>query len=201
MSLEALLIVLMAGTEIFRPLRDLRSVLHQGMVGSRRPPGVHALLGRGGVARPSGSAAASRGDARAGHPSPSRMSASPIPAGAAPRMTELTFTIAAGERIGIVGPSGAGKSSIVRLLLRLFDPQAGRDPHRRPRPARRSIPERSARHDRGRRAGHLPVPRHASRTICASASQRRRQAELEAACPRRQRARLHPGAARRLRDA
>ena len=28
MSMEALLIVLMAGTEIFRPLRDLRSVLH-----------------------------------------------------------------------------------------------------------------------------------------------------------------------------
>src|SRR5580658_3578279 len=33
MSIEALLIVLMAGTEIFRPLRDLRTVLHQGMVG------------------------------------------------------------------------------------------------------------------------------------------------------------------------
>ena len=36
MSLEALLIVLMAGTEIFRPLRDLRTVLHQGLTGQAR---------------------------------------------------------------------------------------------------------------------------------------------------------------------
>ena len=33
MSIEALLIVLMAGTEIFRPLRELRTVLHQGLTG------------------------------------------------------------------------------------------------------------------------------------------------------------------------
>ena len=37
----------------------------------------------------------------------------------------LSFSIAAGERVGIVGPSGSGKSTIVRLLLRLHDPQSG----------------------------------------------------------------------------
>ena len=37
----------------------------------------------------------------------------------------LSFTIAAGETVGIVGPSGAGKSTIVRLLLRQHDAQAG----------------------------------------------------------------------------
>ena len=37
----------------------------------------------------------------------------------------LSFAIAAGERVGIVGPSGSGKSTIVRLLLRLHDPQSG----------------------------------------------------------------------------
>src|SRR5262249_46304394 len=37
----------------------------------------------------------------------------------------LSFSVAAGERVGIVGPSGSGKSSIARLLLRLYDPQAG----------------------------------------------------------------------------
>ena len=44
MSLEALLIVLMAGTEIFRPLRDLRGVLHQGMNGQAAATGINALL-------------------------------------------------------------------------------------------------------------------------------------------------------------
>src|SRR5207245_11554080 len=37
----------------------------------------------------------------------------------------LSFTVAVGEKIGIVGPSGSGKSSVARLLLRLFDPQRG----------------------------------------------------------------------------
>ena len=37
----------------------------------------------------------------------------------------LNFRIAAGERVGVVGMSGGGKSSIVRLLLRFYDPDAG----------------------------------------------------------------------------
>src|SRR3546814_3803512 len=35
MELTALLVILMLGVEIFRPMRELRSVLHQGMVGMR----------------------------------------------------------------------------------------------------------------------------------------------------------------------
>src|SRR5687767_3269679 len=58
MSLEALLIVLMAGTEIFRPLRDLRTVLHQGMNGQSAAQGVHALL-EAAESAPSGSATVS----------------------------------------------------------------------------------------------------------------------------------------------
>ena len=37
----------------------------------------------------------------------------------------MSFAIAAGETVGIVGPSGAGKSTILRLLLRQHDAQAG----------------------------------------------------------------------------
>ena len=37
----------------------------------------------------------------------------------------LSFAVAAGERVAVVGPSGAGKSTIVNLLLRFFDPDAG----------------------------------------------------------------------------
>lgn len=37
----------------------------------------------------------------------------------------LSITIKAGEKIGLVGPSGAGKSTLVSLLLRLYDIDAG----------------------------------------------------------------------------
>ncbi|MGB6105689.1 MAG: ABC transporter ATP-binding protein [Pusillimonas sp.] len=121
MSLEALLIVLMAGTEIFRPLRDLRSVLHQGMLGQSAAASIHALND------------ARRADAASEQ-------------GLAPKQLEpsihfdnvvfsyqsdraahhgLSFEIAAGERVGVVGPSGAGKSTIVRLLLREATAQSG----------------------------------------------------------------------------
>jgi ATP-binding cassette subfamily C protein CydCD len=123
MSLEALLIVLMAGTEIFRPLRDLRTVLHQGLNGESAAAGITELLD-------------SKETAPAAPSHPARVPGlSPdltfqdvsfaYPGGRRPAHAGLTFTIAAGERVGIVGPSGSGKSSIVRLLLRLHDPQSG----------------------------------------------------------------------------
>ncbi|MBN9562148.1 MAG: ABC transporter ATP-binding protein [Alphaproteobacteria bacterium] len=38
----------------------------------------------------------------------------------------IDLTIAPGERVGLIGPSGAGKSTLVNLLLRFYDPEAGR---------------------------------------------------------------------------
>ncbi len=58
MSLPALLIILMLGVEVFRPLRELRILLHQGMLGLSASRGIFALLD-----------ADARGDAdRAGRP-------------------------------------------------------------------------------------------------------------------------------------
>ncbi len=39
---------------------------------------------------------------------------------------EMSLTIRAGEKIGLVGRSGAGKSTVVNLLLRLYDLNGGR---------------------------------------------------------------------------
>ena len=39
---------------------------------------------------------------------------------------DLTLHARPGERVALVGPSGAGKSTIVSLLLRFYDPEAGR---------------------------------------------------------------------------
>jgi ATP-binding cassette subfamily B protein len=38
----------------------------------------------------------------------------------------VSFGVRQGEKLAIVGPSGAGKSTIFHLLLRFYDPQAGR---------------------------------------------------------------------------
>src|SRR5215471_2922226 len=124
MSIEALLIVLMAGTEVFRPLRDLRTVLHQGILGQSAAAGINALFAAEPLVSP---------DAP-NSPEPKRPLLPSIafedvyfayPGGRRPAHDGLSFTVAAGEKIGIVGPSGSGKSSVARLLLRLFDPQRG----------------------------------------------------------------------------
>jgi ATP-binding cassette subfamily C protein CydCD len=120
MTIEGLLIILMAGTEIFRPLRDLRGVLHQGMIGQSAADRINALLDARSDTPQGGDTVAGlrsnitfdnvsfaypgrRGDAHAG----------------------LSFTVAAGETVGVVGPSGAGKSTILRLLLRQHDATGG----------------------------------------------------------------------------
>jgi ATP-binding cassette subfamily B protein len=43
-----------------------------------------------------------------------------------PVLQDVSFHIKPGERIAIVGASGAGKSTIFQLLLRFYDPDAGR---------------------------------------------------------------------------
>ncbi|MFW2588362.1 ABC transporter ATP-binding protein [Sagittula sp. SSi028] len=41
-------------------------------------------------------------------------------------LNDLTLTIPAGQKVGLVGRSGAGKSTLVKLLLRFYDPEQGR---------------------------------------------------------------------------
>ncbi len=42
-----------------------------------------------------------------------------------PALKDVTFTISRGEHIAIVGNNGAGKTTIIKLLLKLYTPQAG----------------------------------------------------------------------------
>jgi len=43
-----------------------------------------------------------------------------------PALDGLTLRLGPGQHVAVVGPSGAGKSTIVNLLLRFLDPEAGR---------------------------------------------------------------------------
>ncbi len=73
-----------------------------------------------------------------------------------PALDGVSLRLQAGERVALLGPSGAGKTTIVNLLLRFLDPEAGkvtlagRD-LRGLRSGRRAAP------DRGRRPGLAPV--------------------------------------------
>jgi ATP-binding cassette subfamily C protein CydCD len=123
MALSSLLVILMLGVEIFRPMRELRTVLHQGMVGLSAAQGIYRILDD----RPAVDDAAAAPldkplapviafeDVRFAYPGTRRT----VHDG-------LSFRAEAGERLGLVGPSGGGKSSIVRLLLRFYDPDQGR---------------------------------------------------------------------------
>ncbi len=125
MSLTVLLVILMLGVEVFRPLRDLRSLLHAGMLSQSAADGIVEILDSQPNVVESPAAQ-----------SPAKPKAAPGLAfeqvsfsyngerGLAHR--DLSFEVQSGERLGVVGASGSGKSSLVRLLLRFYDPDSGR---------------------------------------------------------------------------
>ena len=123
MGLDVLLIVLMMGIEVFRPQRDLRALLHNGMMGRAAADDIFTVLN----ARP-----------RVEPPAEPVELDGPLvpvvefddvsfayPGGRRAAHHKLAFRVEPGERVGFVGESGAGKSTIVRLLLRFYDPDEG----------------------------------------------------------------------------
>jgi len=43
-----------------------------------------------------------------------------------PVLQNLSFTVAPGQRVALVGHTGAGKTTVLKLLARMYEPQAGR---------------------------------------------------------------------------
>ena len=123
LELRPLLIVLMLGVEIFRPMRELVQLYHDGMIAMSSAEGIFDIM-----------------DAEVEVPDPedrpSALELAPevtfegvnyaYSGGRRPALHDLSFTLSAGETLGLVGPSGAGKSTIVWSILRFFDPQSGR---------------------------------------------------------------------------
>ncbi|HME98203.1 MAG TPA: ABC transporter ATP-binding protein [Methylomirabilota bacterium] len=126
MELTALVVVLMLGVEIFRPLRELRVVLHQGMLGLSAAQGILELL----AVQPQVTDLPSREPTGPDRPLQPSLAFENVtfryPGGRRAALDALSLRVAPGERVGVVGASGAGKSTISRLLLRFADPTTGR---------------------------------------------------------------------------
>ena len=122
MSLPALLVILMLGVEVFRPLRELRMLLHQGMLGLSAARGIVALLRRdAGGGRPRRRAASRATPAVAFEDVTFSYPGGRRPAHVGPELSRCGRASAS----AIVGPSGSGKSTVARLLLRFHDPERG----------------------------------------------------------------------------
>jgi ATP-binding cassette, subfamily B, bacterial len=126
LALPTLLIVLMLGVEVFRPLRELSRLYHRGMLALSEAKGIFGLLDTiPAIQEPRQPSI---------HPS-DRLRLEPemrfegVSFGYPNRpqvLKNISLTINPGEKVGLVGPSGAGKSTMIWLLLRFFDPQQGR---------------------------------------------------------------------------
>jgi ATP-binding cassette subfamily C protein CydCD len=131
LPLQTLVIVLLLGVEVFRPIRELTALYHRGMIAMSATKGIYGLLDAEPDVR----------EPQAPPPTLAANGAAPVPAlqpeisfqdvrfsypGRPARVLDgVSFTLRAGETLGVVGSSGAGKSTLVWLLLRFYDPEAG----------------------------------------------------------------------------
>ena len=126
LALSTLLVVLMLGVEVFRPLRELARLYHRGMIAVSTAKAIFAILD---------AVPAVQEPHQPVLPADERLTLTPevrfdgVSFGYPRRpqvLHNICLTVEPGQCLGIVGPSGAGKSTLIWLLLRFFDPQQGR---------------------------------------------------------------------------
>ena len=124
MELRPLLIVLMLGVEVFRPMRELSNLYHQGMNVISSSQSVFGIIDE--------PAAILESESAAERPGPELRPEVAFEGvtfgyddGHRPALHDVSFDLRIGETLGVVGASGAGKSTLVWLMYRFYDPQVG----------------------------------------------------------------------------
>ncbi len=128
LELRPLLIVLMLGAELFRPLQELARQYHSGLMAMAAADGIFNIMD---------SPVEVKDPARS--PEDQAEEVAPLAPeirfenvefaynqGHRPALLGVSFELKAGETLGLVGASGAGKSTVLSLILRFYDPQKGR---------------------------------------------------------------------------
>ncbi len=121
LTTQQLLLILLLAAECFRPAREIHDAMHSAVWGMSKVERAFEILQ---VTPPESDGAPRQRAATAPTVSFEQVSFGYRPG----RMVldEVSFTVGAGESLAIVGSSGAGKTTIASLLLRFFEPQAGR---------------------------------------------------------------------------
>ena len=124
MELQVLLIVLMLGIEVFRPLRELSQLFHQGLLGISGAHGVFQIMDAKPLVADVPVARHAIKDASLSIEFDGVEFS--YPGGRQPALKGVSFKVEAGRRVGVVGRSGSGKTTLMWLLQRMYDPQHGR---------------------------------------------------------------------------
>ena len=129
MELVELLVVLMLGVEVFRPLRELSQLFHQGLLGVAAAQSVLEVADAEPLVPDVVHAAPAAGQTADTEEPAARIDFESVtftyPAGRRAALSEVSFSVAAGRRVGVVGRSGSGKSTLLWLLQRMYLPQEG----------------------------------------------------------------------------
>jgi ATP-binding cassette subfamily B protein len=119
LTLGSLVAFIQYAQRFFRPISDMSekfNILQGAMASSER---VFALLDTPVEIQSSATARATDNTIRFEHVSFAYIPGEPV-------LRDISFDVAAGERIGIVGATGSGKTTLINLLLRFYDVQEGR---------------------------------------------------------------------------
>jgi thiol reductant ABC exporter CydD subunit len=131
MAFGEALFVLILTPEFYRPLRTLGAAFHAGLAGREAAARIREVLAEEApiVAPAVLAAGGGVGGESMGGDGPPRLELDAVHfAYGADRPAALdgaSFVIQEGSTTALVGPTGAGKTTVVRLLLRFLEPQAG----------------------------------------------------------------------------